>query len=177
MQWVYRQGLSSSYCSACPNNLIEVNDVSGNIFIQVLTQTSTNVDLSQQCCTDYGFNWNTTLNKCTKCPQTVQYGTPIDDTVIVDLGGNDLTQQCCQAVGGWYGNAFNQGNKCYICPGVIIWDGSGSPTSGIPNPNYIFVGNEITYQGNSLSEQCCINYNTQFGGVTWVPSQNKCLIV
>lgn len=160
---------SNSYCSACPNNLVEVVE-SGYVFI---LEKSSNTNLSKQCCIGYGFTWNTTLNKCTKCPQSVQYGTTTESNVIVDLAGNDLSQQCCESVGGWYGNFYNNGSRCYICPGTVIYDSFGNKEI---NTNYQIIGNEVIYQGSSLSQQCCDNYNTSFGGVEWSPVENKCLV-
>jgi len=159
----------TSYCSACPKNLVEVNNI---------IQDNNNNDLSQQCCLDYGFNWDS-ISKCTKCPTVVNYGTPSNNTLITNLNGSDLSQQCCDLVSGWYGN-IGDGNKCYSCPGITIPDGTGTL---IPNPNYTLsvqsndIDYEILYNGGSLTKECCDLWalNDNGGAVVWDATSNKCL--
>lgn len=162
-------GQSSSYCSSCPSNIIEVV-ASNGVFI---TDSNNNM-LSQQCCVDYGFNWDQNTSQCSKCPTAVNYGTPLDDTVITDLNGNDLTQQCCTQVGGYYGDTNGQGSKCYICPPLNLFNN----TIGVsePNSNYQVSNGEVTYLGSSLTQQCCLNYNAEFGNVSWNSIEHKCLV-
>jgi hypothetical protein len=162
-------GQSSSYCSSCPGSLNEVVTSTGIFIVD-----SNNNTLSQQCCVDYGFNWNPNTNQCSKCPSVVNYGTPLDDTVITDLNGNNLTQQCCTQVGGYYGDTNGQGSKCYICPPLNLFNN----TIGVsePNSNYQVSNGEVTYLGSSLTQQCCSNYNAEFGNVSWNSIEHKCLV-
>jgi hypothetical protein len=164
---------SNSYCSSCPNNLIEVVENSS-----IIIKDSNNNDLLQECCVDYGFNWDLNLQKCTKCPTVVNYGTELNEYQIVNVNGLDLSQQCCEQIGGWFGNAFGEGDKCYSCPGVMIYDSvTGESTI---NNGYQLIGTtspiEVTYEGNSLSQQCCTLYHNQFGEAVWDSETNKCLI-
>jgi hypothetical protein len=160
---------SSSYCSACPNNLINSVTSTGTFITD-----SNNNSLTQQCCIDYGFSWDQNTSKCTACPTVVNYGTPLDDNVITNLNGDNLSQQCCTQVGGYYNDTNGQGAKCYICPPFNLFNNvTGVPE---PNTNYQIINGEVLYLGNTLTQQCCINYNTEFGNVTWNGIERKCLV-
>lgn len=171
---------TNNFCTACPTQITIVNDCTGGGCVSVVKKynsSSAPTQLTQQCCTDYGFSWDSTNSRCLYCPSVVNYGTPLNDYLITDLGGNDLSQQCCEAIGGWYGNAFNEGDKCYTCAGVMIFDSNGN---GVANPDYQITGSvyplEVKYKGNSLTQQCCTQYNAQFGLAVWDSITNKCLI-
>jgi hypothetical protein len=169
-----------NYCTACPTQLVTVNDCDNfGVCTLIIKDNLTNTNLSQQCCTDYGFTYEVTTGRCLKCPTTVNYEATHPYT-ITQLDGSSLSQTCCENINagasftfpGWYGNAFGDGNKCYQCPGINIFDDLGVMT---PNTNYTVMSGEVLYGGSSLSQTCCDNYNVSVGGVAWDPISQKCL--
>jgi len=56
---------SLSYCSSCPKNLIEIPVPSGSVIMEKVTN-GVNANLSQKCCLDYGFNYDSVNNVCRK---------------------------------------------------------------------------------------------------------------
>ena len=85
-----------------------------------------------------------------------------------------MSQQCCTQVGGYYNDTNGQGAKCYICPPFNLFNNvTGVPE---PNTNYQIINGEVLYLGNTLTQQCCVNYNTEFGNVTWNGVERKCLV-
>lgn len=172
------------YCTSCPTTLTYVDDCSitpGKCVSVIKNGTS---DLTQQCCVDYGYTWDGTVNKCYVCPTAVNN---IDTYpyLIVNLNESNLTQYCCENGGGWYGlpqlvtdagDPYNPGtSKCYQCPPIYFYPTESSIDS-VQNTNYTILNGEVLYNGESLSETCCNNYNTTIGGVVYNTQSQKCVI-
>jgi hypothetical protein len=177
------------YCTACPTSLITVNDCDGfGVCSLIIKDSVTNTNLSQQCCTDYGFSYDAATGKCLKCPTVLNYEATYPYT-ITQLNGSNLSQSCCETtiVGSspsfstaWYGIADINGNnsgvaKCYQCPAIYYY-ANGSQTTATPNTNYTILDGEVLYNGQSLSQTCCNNYNSEVGGVSFDAATQKCLL-
>jgi len=166
---------TNSYCSLCPSslNIVEECDIN-NACTFVVKNNNTNTNLSQSCCVGYGYTYDTMTSRCLTCPSVVSYG-PQSPYLITNLDNSNLSVTCCTNIGGWYGNAFGDGDKCYQCPGILIFDDLGNSTV---NPNYTLIDGEILYDGVSLSSPaCCENYAIVVGGGTWDAALGKCVIV
>lgn len=165
---------TNSYCSPCPSsiNIIEECDTNSNCTF-VVKDNNTNTNLSQSCCVGYGYTYDSTTSRCLTCPTVVNYE-PKSPFKITNLDNSDLTVICCNNIGGWYGNALGDGDKCYQCPGILIYDDLGNSTA---NPNYTVIDGEILYGGDSLTPTCCENYATVIGTGTWDAALGKCVIV
>lgn len=171
---------SYSYCSSCPNSIKEIELSTGE---PVIVDTNGNT-LTQQCCVNYGFTWDSNLNICSRCSIVLKYVQLLQKapayTEIVDQNDNSLGEYCCEIANGWYGDV-GYGKKCYTCPGITIPDATGTY---YPNPEYTLilqsngVDYEILYNGTSLTENCCALWRTTDNGanVTWNSSTNKCLL-
>ena len=192
----YANGLGlNSYCTSCPTNIMFVDDcvTTPNLCVSIVKDGLTNTDLTQQCCTDYGYTWNSNTNKCYVCPTVVNNGGSYPYT-ITTLNGGILPQNCCESQGGWYGlpqlsnsvgEIYNpKTNACYQCPPLYYYT-SESSTAATQNINYSIIflntqqglGGEVVYNGQSLSQQCCDNYNITVGGVYWNTTFQKCMTV
>lgn len=175
-----------NYCTNCPTTIIFVDDcvTTPSQCVPIVKDGLSNIDLTQQCCTDYGYTWNNTLNKCYVCPTVVNTSNTYP-YVITKTDDSNLSQYCCENKGGWYGlpqllngvgEPYNPGiNKCYQCPPAYYYV-SESSTIAIQNTNYTIVNNEVLYGGQSLSQTCCNNYNTEVGGVSFDSARQKCLV-
>lgn len=185
LSYVNSLGLSN-YCTNCPTNIVFVNDciTTPGQCILIVKDGLSNADLTQQCCTDYGYDWNPNTNKCHVCPSIVN-NEPSYPYKITTLNGGNLTQYCCESKGGWYGlpqllndigEPYNPGvTKCYQCPPLYYYDSSNNSANAIQNTNYSVISGEILYNGQSLSQQCCTNYNITVGGVYWNAAVQKCM--
>jgi hypothetical protein len=165
---------TNSYCSPCPSsiNIVEECDANGACTF-VVKNKNTNTNLPQSCCVGYGYTYDNTTNRCLTCPSVVNYE-PAAPFKITNLDSSDLTVICCTNIGGWYGNAFGDGDKCYQCPGILIYDDFGGSSA---NPNYTIIDGEILYGGVSLSPTCCENYASVMGTGAWDAALGKCVIV
>ena len=177
------------YCTACPTSLITVNDCDAfGVCSLIIKDSVTNTNLSQTCCTDYGFSYDATTGKCLKCPTVVNYEATYPYT-ITQLNGSNLSQSCCETtiVGSspsfttaWYGIADINGNnsgvaKCYQCPAIYYYS-NNAQVDPTPNTNYTIFEGEVLYNGQSLSQTCCNNYNSEVGGVSFDAATQKCLL-
>lgn len=171
---------SSSYCTACPTILtyVEECDALGSCF-QVVKDNS-NANLSEKCCTDYGFSWDVENGRCLLCQPVVNY---INEYpyLITNLDDTDLTQACCESNNGWFGYAqiVTQSGpgtaKCYQCPPLYYYN-SANDSTPIQNTNYTIFEGEIVYNGESLIQVCCDNYNQFVGTASWDVVTQKCYI-
>lgn len=172
------------YCTSCPTTLTYVDDctITPGQCVSVVKDGTT--DLTQQCCTDYGYTWDGTIGKCYVCPTVVN--TPdVYPYLIVNLDETNLSQLCCDNEGGWYGlpqlvsdnnEPYNPGtSKCYQCPPIYYYP-TESSTVSVQNTNYTIFNGEVLYNGESLSQRCCTNYNDTVGGVVYSTQSQKCVI-
>jgi hypothetical protein len=178
LSFVNSLGLTN-YCTACPTQLKSVDDCSVGSCTLVIKDNITDTNLSQQCCTDYGFIYDSVYNRCLRCASVVNYESSYPYT-ITNVDTTNLTETCCTGVSGWFGIADINGvnsliNRCYQCPPIYYYT-SPSDTVPITNTNYTVIGNELLYGGTSLSQTCCNNYNSEVGTVTWDVSTQKCLV-
>jgi hypothetical protein len=152
----------NNYCSSCPKDIVFDGD-----FVKTYPSL---VDLSQQCCTDYGFTYDTVINKCKRCSGTYNF-IPLDNngtTVVTNLDGSELSEFCCESTGAWYGILTGTvSERCYTCPDVY-------------NPGYSTIdtvfGFEVLYNNNSLTQNCCQYYNNVVGNTFWNSDLNKCFL-
>ena len=177
------QAGSTTFCSNCPQKLKADN-------LDAVTDFNTSQALSEICCNDYGFTYDRATEACYYCPRTINnqvtsfyvnsdgivtnptaVGTTITVIIYLDPNGNNLSEQCCNRFNGWYGNAFNNGNKCYECPSYNVWN-NGVKTV---NTNYSISNGQVLYAGRSLSESCCRQYSQQTNTITSY-SGGRCLI-
>ena len=99
----------------------------------------------------------------------------------IDTDETDLTQYCCESNNGWFGYAqiINQDGpgtpKCYQCPPLYYYP-SANDVTPIQNTNYTIFDGEILYNGESLTQVCCDNYNTFVGTASWDVMTQKCYI-
>lgn len=150
------------YCTDCPKT---INVVGGYVY-----NYQSNLDLTSKCCTDYGFSYSTSSGKCSKCPITTINQLQSDgSTVMLSDTNTNLSQVCCDNVNGWYGVSSMSPtvSKCYLC----------APST---NTGYNFSVNstytELQFNGESLTQSCCLYYQTSVGGgIQWDPNLNKCL--
>lgn len=170
------------YCTNCPTEIMFVEDCTTLPCNSIVKEGLSGADLSQQCCTDYGFTWNN--NKCYVCPAVVNTSSVYPYT-ITNLNDSNLTEYCCSEKGGWYGlpqllndvgEPYNPGvKKCYQCPPTYYYPIESS-TTAVQNTNYSIINGEVLYGGLSLSQTCCNNYNTEVGGVSFDVTSQKCLV-
>ena len=148
---------NNNYCSACPPSISISNTDS------YVLEYPSGADLTQQCCTDYGFTYNTLTGKCLKCPVV----TNIVSGVIVKPNGVSLDETCCLAKNGWYGigPASLDLQKCYQCAPV---------SSG----GYTITSNEVLFNGTSISQACCTSYKAEVNNtaINWNTLTNKCVL-
>lgn len=148
---------NNNYCSACPPSISISNTDS------YVLEYPSGADLTQQCCTDYGFTYNTLTGKCLKCPAV----TNIVSGVIVKPNGVSLDETCCLAKNGWYGigPASLDLQKCYQCAPV---------SSG----GYTITSNEVLFNGTSISQACCTSYKAEVNNtaINWNTLTNKCVL-
>jgi len=152
---------NNNYCSACPPSISISNTDS------YVLESPSGADLTQQCCTDYGFTYSPygsadgETGKCLKCPAV----TNIVNGVIVKPNGVSLDQTCCLAKNGWYGigPASIDVQKCYQCAPV---------SSG----GYTITSNEVLFNGTSISQACCTSYKAEVknNAINWNTLTNKC---
>lgn len=95
-------GGSKAYCSACPQNIIEQTDGLYSYFPGTQTPPE---PLSQTCCIDYGFSYNSTTGKCSKCPTPT-----ISSTFEIVFPSTTDLEDCCIAYGGYYYDAGTTNN-------------------------------------------------------------------
>lgn len=148
---------NNNYCSACPPSISISNTDS------YVLENPSGADLTQQCCTDYGFTYNTLTGKCLKCPAV----TNIVSGVIVKPNGVSLDETCCLIKNGWYGigPASLDLQKCYQCAPV---------SSG----GYTITSNEVLFNGTSISQACCASYKAEVNNtaINWNTLTNKCVL-
>ena len=150
-----------SYCTDCPTSINIVGDyVYNNV---------DNVGLNEKCCVDYDFTYDNTNSKCVECPSTtLNSPQPDGSTIITTTSGNQLPKTCCIKLNKWFNDTLN---KCYLCP--------PSDDNGYTfNTGSVYT--EITYQGTSLTQECCDYYKksmSNYGSnINWDANLGKCLI-
>jgi len=166
-------GYKQPYCSVCPTGIqysflqttSSANSVkTGQVIGPIIVKDNTGQNLSQNCCTSYGFNYNTQDGYCYLCPSTFNTA-PEYPNLITGVGTTtSLSQSCCT---GWYGTPTDTtyATGCYQCP--------------IDN-NYIISNGEVLYAGQSLTQTCCNTYANKISSnpstIFWNSTQNKCLV-
>jgi hypothetical protein len=112
---------SKFYCSACPQNIKE----SADGLLAYNPETETTTALSQTCCIDFGFTYDSASGKCLKCPTpSLSQSGPVLEVVFPP---NTNVEECCTSLGFYYYDAetTNNGN-------IPITDQTAetAPTSG-----------------------------------------------
>jgi len=117
---------SNNYCSACPTS---INISPTNLIIT----DSNRVGLTQNCCVDYGYNYDTVNNICYTCPPPKAIGYSIVSGEVL-FNGLSLFEVCCKE----YATSTNNSN--------ISWDATSQKClikPAEPTSYTIQVGNEI----------------------------------
>jgi len=104
-------GNVKAYCSACPQNIIEQAD---GLYAYFPNGENPPQPLSQNCCIDYGFSYNSTTGKCSKCPTPT-----ISSTFEIVFPSTTDLEDCCVAYGGYYYDAGTTNNGSGGTSGVL----------------------------------------------------------
>lgn len=136
---------SKSYCSQCPKDILI------NAENNVVNYNTPTENLSSQCCTDYGYSYNSATQKCSQCPSPTVNNTTAPYQISFPAGTSSL-QTCCTLNGGYYYGYPNfETPACWSCPNPNLYE--------ISSDNFITVG------GADVTQQCCTSYgvltNTQ----------------
>jgi len=73
MSYANKLGLKA-FCTACPTDIMYVDDCSIGSCVSVVKDGIKGTDMTQNCCTDYGFTWDTTNSRCLQFPPPVVTG-------------------------------------------------------------------------------------------------------
>lgn len=195
ISYMNKLGLNNQqYCTACPTNLsLDINNV-------ITKNSISNSLLTPKCCTDYGFYYNTTDNKCLMCPNTSDLVNNIYTDgytyTVTDTKNVGVSEYCCNYFSNtvnnteyWYGindDVNSNIQKCYLCEPIN--EGSYSVTTVVTNPIVLWNQHstptntqkpEVILNGESLTKNCCEYYKkaTNNSNVTWNDSTKKCIIL
>lgn len=131
------QAGATTFCSECPTSIIINSEGS------VVNYNNQTEGLTSNCCTDYGYTYNSSTGKCSQCP------VPTINTIVAPyeiIFPSLLTEveACCSSNNGYYYSYNNGLNKCWSCP---------------PTASYLISQDGfITIGGANTTELCCNSY-------------------